>query len=119
MDSRRALRLPRESKTPALIKLSNIFLLILFLTGIADFLNQLFRYSMDVAALLFFIAYILYTRLLIQNNLELQRKFRTTLIMTIITPLILCPTFKYFLLVPLPKEGGIIGIMNLIRYSLR
>lgn len=97
----------------------NIFLLILFLTGIADLLNQLFEYSMDVVALLFFISYTLYTHLLIQNNPELQKKFRVTLIMTIITPLILCPAFKYFLLVPLPKEGGIIGIMNLIRYSLR
>jgi hypothetical protein len=34
-------------------------------------------------------------------------------------PLILCPAFRYFLLVPLPKEGLIIQIMHNIYYLIK
>ena len=38
--------------------------------------------------------------------------------MTIVSSLILIPSFKYFLLVPLPVEGAFIELMNIVRYSL-
>jgi len=99
--------------------LGNLVLLLLFLTGLDRLINGLFIYGMDVLALIFFLTYLFYTSRLVRSRGELRRKLRTTLMVSLIVPLIVCPTFRYFLLVPLPKEGGIIRLMNLIRYSLR
>ena len=82
-------------------------------------LNGAFKYSTDVLALLFFIACYVYTRVLVRGDAALKNRLRITLIMTFTPPLLLVPVFRYFLLVPLPHEGGIIGIMNLIRFALR
>jgi hypothetical protein len=68
---------------------------------------------------MFFLAYFTYCRILIRGDGDLKRKLRTTLIMSIIPSLVLIPSFKYFLLVPLPVEGGFIELMNIVRYALR
>ncbi len=94
-----------------------VLFLLVFVTGIGQIVNGLFRYSTDVLALLFFIGYALYARTFCAGDERLRKKFRITLIVSLAVPLFLVPVFKYFLLVPLPVEGGIIGIMNLIRYS--
>jgi hypothetical protein len=56
--------------------------------------------------------------MLIRKNPEWRRKYRISIIIALAVPLMLCPIFKYFLLVPLPYEGGVVEIMDLIRYSL-
>jgi hypothetical protein len=97
----------------------SLVFLLLFSSGLSRVLVGAFKYSMDVLALLFFIACYVYTRMLVRGNAALRHKLRVTLIMTFVPPLLLVPVFRYFLLVPLPHEGGIIGIMNLIRFALR
>jgi hypothetical protein len=74
---------------------------------------------MDLLVFLFFLAYFTYCRILIGGDGILKRKLRTTLIMSIVPSLVLIPSFKYFLLVPLPVEGGFIELMNILRYALR
>jgi hypothetical protein len=96
-----------------------LLFLLLFVSGLSALLIGAFKYSMDVLALLFFVLFYIYTRVLVRGNTVLKYKLRVTLVMTVIPPLLLVPVFRYFLLVPLPHEGGIIGIMNLIRYALR
>lgn len=48
-----------------------------------------------------------------------RRRLRIALMISILVPLILCPTFKYLLLVPLPTEGVLIEAMDTLQYALR
>jgi hypothetical protein len=74
---------------------------------------------MDLLVFLFFLAYFTYCRILIGSDGALKKRLRMTLIMSIVPSLVLIPSFKYFLLVPLPVEGGFIELMNIIRYAFR
>jgi hypothetical protein len=96
-----------------------LLFLIVFLVGIDKQLNERFPYFMDLLVFLFFLAYFTYCRILIGGDGILKRKLRTTLIMSVVPSLVLIPSFKYFLLVPLPVEGGFIELMNILRYALR
>lgn len=97
----------------------SLLFFILFLAGTDKALNQSFPYTMDVLVLVFFLSYFLYCRRLVQRDTLLKKKLRLTLIMATVVPLIFCPAFKFFLLVPLPTEGGIIELMSIIRYAFR
>jgi putative tricarboxylic transport membrane protein len=96
-----------------------VLFLIIFLLGIDKQLNESFVYFMDLLVFLFFLAYMAYCRMLIRGNGVLKKKLNIILIMSIVPSLVLIPSFKYFLLVPLPVEGGFIELMNIVRYALR
>jgi hypothetical protein len=96
-----------------------VLFLIVFLMGMDKQLNEKFPYFMDLLVFLFLLAYFTYCRILIGSDAVLKRKLRITLIMSIVPSLVLIPSFKYFLLVPLPVEGGFIELMNIVRYALR
>jgi hypothetical protein len=96
-----------------------LLFLIVFLGGIDKRLNESFLYFMDLLVFLFFLAYFTYCRILIGSDGALKKRLRMTLIMSIVPSLVLIPSFKYFLLVPLPVEGGFIELMNIIRYAFR
>ncbi len=106
-------------------KLFNFYLvgslsfLILFLFGLDKPLNERFKYMMDLLVFFFLMAYISFSRVLIKNEENLKRRWRISIIMSIIPSLVLIPSFKYLLLVPLPVEGGFIELMNILRYALR
>ena len=93
--------------------------LLYFLFKLDNFADGIYYFMTDVFALCFIVAYTIFTAFAIKGNAELKRKFRSSLVVAVVVPLILCPVFKYFLLVPLPKEGLVIeGIMDMIKYSL-
>lgn len=96
-----------------------LLFLILFITPLADMLNGAFLYTTDVVALLSIIVLVVVARRSAGTDAELRRKFRVSLTVSLVTPALLAPAFRYFLLVPLPHEGGIVELMNLIYYSLR
>ena len=96
-----------------------LLFLIVFLMGIDKPLNERFLYFMDLLVFLFFLAYIVYCRILIRGDGVLKKKLKISIIMSIVPSLVLIPSFKYFLLVPLPVEGGFIELMNIIRYAMR
>ena len=96
-----------------------LFFLAFFLSGVDQHLNEGFAYFMDILVLLFLLAYVFYCWRLVHQDKTMRRKFRITVIMAIVPSLILIPSFKYFLLVPLPVEGAFIELMNIVRYSLR
>jgi hypothetical protein len=93
--------------------------LALFLSGADEKLTSSFSYSRDVLVLLFLFAYLFYCGALIRGDRLLQKKWRITLVMSLIPSLVLIPVFKFFLLVPLPVEGLFVELMTLVRYSLR
>jgi hypothetical protein len=90
-----------------------------FLIGLDKQLTKIFPYAMDALVFGFFLAYVGYCRRLIGGDALLKKRLKISLIMSIIPSLVLIPSFKYFLLVPLPVEGGFIELMNIVRYSLR
>lgn len=96
-----------------------ILFLVLFLTGVAKSLNEFFLYMMDILVFLFLLIYVFYCWALVRKDNILKKRLRLTLIMSIVPSLILIPSFKYFLLVPLPVEGAFIELMNIVRYSFR
>ncbi|MEE4379148.1 MAG: tripartite tricarboxylate transporter TctB family protein [Candidatus Competibacteraceae bacterium] len=70
------------------------------------------------ATLAFIILCLLIVRLCLQRALGIRR-FRTTLLVALLVPLVLCPVFKFGLLVPLPTEGFYIEAMEQVKYLLR
>jgi len=96
-----------------------LLFLAFFLFGIDQQLNEKFLYFMDILVFLFFLGYMAYSRLLIRGDGILKKRWRLAILMSIVPSLILIPSFKFFLLVPLPVEGGFIELMNIVRYSLR
>lgn len=97
----------------------NLMLLVFILTGTDRALDEGFPYAMDALAFLFLLAYLLYCRILIRGDLGLRRKWRLAILMSTLPSLVLIPSFKYLLLVPLPVEGGLIELMNIVRYAFR
>lgn len=114
IDSMRALR--RLSVFYAAVSL---LMIIVFATPIAGALNALFQFATDVIILIATIAITIYARRLSRETEIGPKRFRTGLIVTVVTPLVLTPVFRFFLLVPLPHEGGIVQLMQLIYYSIR
>ena len=94
-------------------------LLILFVTGLDARVNALFKYSIDVLALLLFVATALFIRHQAGPDPVRRRMLRQSMLMSVFSPLVLVPVFRFFLRVPLPKEGGIVNLMSLLVYTLR
>ncbi len=98
-----------------------LLFIMLIVTGAADFLNNIFPYSMDVFVLIQVAAItIIFHKLIQQHQPERAQKLFTVILVTSFTvPLVLVPLFRYGLRIPLPVEGGIISIFNLVYYLLR
>ena len=92
---------------------------LLIITGLDNLLKGILKYNVDILALLFII-YMNIAARIIGGKLKVPSKnFRTVTLVSMLVPLVLCPVFRYFLLVPLPVEGGIIKLMNLVYYAIR
>ena len=109
----------------ALRKLSGtyvaIFLLLalLYATGLAAAMNAAFEFATDVVALVAIIVITIHARVIAGADGTLRSRFRLGLTVSIVVPLLLTPVFRFALFVPLPHEGGIVQLMQLIYYSLR
>jgi len=99
--------------------IGSIIFIILFVFDISKIINSYYGYFIDILALFFYLSYVIYSWRKVRNNQIYKKRLVLSLLVAIITPLILCPTFRYFLLVPLPKEGLIIQIMHNIYYLLK
>jgi len=96
----------------------SLLLLGCFITGIDGVLDKAVPYGTDILTLLFIIAYSLYAALLVKGRDDLKRRYRIGMIVALCVPFVLCPIFKYFLLVPLPAEGMIVALMDALYYSV-
>jgi hypothetical protein len=91
---------------------------VFFASGLEQVLDARLTFSADYLALVFTILYSGYAWWLVRNNPALKRRYRISMAVALATPLVLCLIFKYFLLVPLPKEGVVVELMDAIRYSI-
>jgi hypothetical protein len=90
-----------------------------FLLKFDKVMSSIYYFMTDVFALVFIVAYVAYVAFSVRESTELKRKLWLSILIAPVVSAILSTVFKYFLLVPLPKEGIIVqGIMDLIRYSL-
>jgi len=99
--------------------MGSIIFVILFVFGISKIINSYYEYFTDILALFFYLGYIIYNWVNIKSSRIFKKRFIVSLIVSLAVPLVLCPTFRYFLLVPLPKEGLIIQIMHNIYYLIK
>jgi hypothetical protein len=90
--------------------------LIYFILGLQKNLEPIISFPSDWLTLIFIFAYAGYAWTLIHHSERLRKKYRTSLILAIIVAFIICPIFKYFLLVPMPKEGLVVAVMDAVRY---
>jgi hypothetical protein len=70
----------------------------------------------DVLALLFISAYVGYVWVQVRADTRLRRQFRIGAIIALETPFVVGPIFKYFLMVPLPKEGLVVAALDYLWY---
>jgi len=85
-------------------------------SGLLTALTSVLHYPSDWFTFVFIIGYCLYVWTLIRDNQASRIKFKTSLILSVATPFLIGPIFKYLLLVPMPKEGLVVMLMDAIRY---
>jgi uncharacterized protein YhhL (DUF1145 family) len=109
----------------ALRRLSLLYLvisavvLVVFVTPLATRLNGTFDFATDVLVLIAIVILNIAAALLAKEKPQNRKRFRVGLVVSIVTPLIVTPIFRFALLVPFPHEGGIVKLMQLIYYSIR
>jgi hypothetical protein len=96
-----------------------LLFIVLFATGGAEAMDAAFEFSTDVLALCAAVGVNVYARWLAAGEKELIHRFRVAMVVIVVTPLVLVPVFRFLLFVPLPQEGGIVQLMQLIWYSMR
>lgn len=92
-------------------------ILLVFLLLVAEPLSKLLRHPADWFTICFLCAYTTIVQFQISGNDLLKKKFRTALIIAVVAPVIVGVIFKYFLLVPMPCEGLIVELLDLIWYA--
>jgi hypothetical protein len=92
------------------------FFLVYFIFNIRAVLEEVVPFASDWLTLIFIIAYCVYCWILIRNSPELRKKYRLSLILSIAAPFFIGPIFKYFLLVPMPFEGLVVAVMDMVWY---
>lgn len=70
----------------------------------------------DLLTLAFIALYVGYVWLRVRTRAELRKKFRVGLVVSLLTPFVIGPVFKYFLMVPLPKEGLVVAALDYVWY---
>lgn len=98
---------------------TGIAVLLLFTTGLDEVFNAAYFGVVDLLVLTVAIAWSLKTWRQLNHKPAQRRQFRTCLLVSWITPLVLIPVFRFGLLVPLPHEGAVIELMHQLRYFMR
>ena len=91
---------------------------LVFPTGLDRVVNAGYRYTTDYAVLAATLGYMGWAWRFVAQDPVGRRKLRTCLLVSWATPLIVAPMFRFGLLVPLPHEGGVIELMQRLRYLL-
>jgi hypothetical protein len=92
---------------------------LVFITGLDAWLNTIHSYTADFAILAATIALMAWSWKLLAGDANARSRYRTALLVSWLTPLVLVPAFRFGLLVPLPYEGGVIELMHQLRYLVK
>ncbi|THB81180.1 MAG: hypothetical protein D3926_03160 [Desulfobacteraceae bacterium] len=92
-------------------------MILLLITGIMTSLSSFAPYPGDVLTLIYIISLIGFAFFVCKGNQEHRRKLKTILAVAILSPIIIGVIFKYLLLVPMPFEGMVVELLDLIWYG--
>ncbi|MCF7934710.1 MAG: hypothetical protein K9M84_09695 [Spirochaetia bacterium] len=93
-----------------------LVLLVLAVSG----LFERSRYVYDLLGMVVYASVVWFFIRYTADDPDQRRRVKTTILVALLTPGIICPLFRYMLLVPLPVEGIIFdGIFNSIYYLVR
>ncbi len=90
--------------------------ILFFAFGLPAALEPAIPYAGDWLTLVFIVAYAIYARVQIRSDARLRRKYNLMLTLAILSPFLIGSAFKYLLLVPMPKEGLVVLLLDAIRY---
>jgi hypothetical protein len=93
-----------------------VFFIFYFALNLEGLLRPVLPFAKDILALVFILGYCLYAWRLIRSNPLLRKKYRTGLIVAVVSPFVVGVIFKYFLLVPMPAEGMVVELLDAIWY---
>jgi hypothetical protein len=93
-----------------------VFFIFYFALGLEGLLSPVLPFAKDILTLVFILGYCLYAWRLIHSNPLLRKKYRTGLIVAVVSPFVVGVIFKYFLLVPMPAEGMVVALLDAIWY---
>ena len=93
-----------------------VFFIFYFALGLDGWLGQRLPYTKDILALGFILGYCFYAWRLIRSSPLLRKRYRTGLIVAVVSPFVVGMIFKYFLLVPMPAEGMVVTLLDAIWY---
>ena len=90
--------------------------IIYFALDLDSLLNEIDPFATDWLALCFVAGYVLYVWTSVRRNPDLRKRYRLALIVGFLAPFVIGPIFKYFLLVPMPKEGLVVAVLDYFWY---
>ena len=93
-----------------------VFFIFYFAVGLDGWLSPILPFAKDILTLAFILGYCLYAWRLIRSSPLLRKKYRTGLIVAVVSPFVVGVIFKYFLLVPMPAEGMVVALLDAIWY---
>lgn len=100
----------------ALYTTLSLIMLLFLVTGLEPAVSKIVPYSADILTIVLSAVYAFKAWQFSRVSPELADKFKTSMIVALVTPFVLGGVFKYFLLVPLIHEGLVINIADAIRY---
>jgi hypothetical protein len=109
--------LPLMKKAIRFYGIGMLGLLVLHASGLTKALKNF--YVVDLLALGFVIAFILYVRSKTGDDRNARRKLRNSIIISTVIPVLLVAAFRFFLMVPMPVEGGLLDLLYIIRYAFK
>jgi hypothetical protein len=90
--------------------------IIYFALGLDAIVKGIHPFATDLLALCFLTGYVFYAWTCVRRSPDLRKRYRLSLIVSLLAPFIIGPIFKYFLLVPMPKEGLVVAVLDYFWY---
>jgi hypothetical protein len=100
----------------ALYLLGETGFILYFSLGMDTLVTAFIPFGTDVLALCFLIGYCLVAWKWVRHDPGRRKKYRIALTMAILAPFFIGPIFKYFLMVPMPKEGLVVAMLDYVWY---
>ena len=91
-------------------------LILFFITGLNTGLESLMGYPGDILVLFFIVTFAVFAFSLVRRDELKRKKFRTCMILAVMTPILIGVIFKYLLMVPMPFEGMFVALTDAIWY---
>lgn len=85
-------------------------------TGLHAKATEAFYFSSDIVGGAVFVTYIAVAARL--SGGQRRARFARLILLSLVVPLLLVPVFKYLLYIPLPREGGVVALMDIVRYDI-